>query len=231
MIEGVTACIVTRGDHDLDPIIYSLADAGIPLIKIWDNSKREQNLEVYGRYALIGETDSPLIYVQDDDCVLPTESIQGIIWESDSGASVHGQLVCNMPPRFRHGFYDEHSLVGFGACFHRSLPFVAFDRLWKWQVARGKERGIDLEELAADKSPMMHQALELAHDPKYWPFNFLRTCDVLFTALTPHVIVDEPYENLPWAEDDDRMYRQPGHAAERSKMLEMAFRVKDAASE
>jgi hypothetical protein len=58
-----------------------------------------------------------------------------------------------------------------------------------------------------------------------------QTCDVVFTALTPRALVDVPYENLPWAEDPDRMYRQPGHQAERGKMLELAFRARDAASE
>ncbi len=57
--------------------------------------------------------------------------------------------------------------------------------------------------------------------------HFLRTCDIVFTALTPHAIVDVPYKNLWWAEDESRMYRHPEHFAERKRMLEFALQVRD----
>lgn len=217
---GVTAIIVTRGDHELGQIIDSVPE-GCEVI-VWDNGAKRassfiarspevpidfevDDLAVYGRYAAIEYASNPLIFVQDDDCVLPRESIEEIVWQSDSGSSAYGQLVCNMPSRFRHGFYDEHALVGFGACFHRDLPEMAF-RQWDFLP-------IGTEGLGSDTD------------------FFHRTCDVFFTALTPYTLVDVPYENLPWAEGDDRMYRKPGHQAERSKMLELAFRVKDVADD
>lgn len=54
------------------------------------------------------------------------------------------------------------------------------------------------------------------------PVSFHRTCDVAFTALTPHSFIDVPYRNLPHAYDPERMYRQPGHLAERWRMLKIA---------
>ena len=213
---SVTAIIVTRGDQDIGEILDSIPSEWETIV--WDNSVKlafryqppwcEQevlpgsDLSVYGRYAAIEYAGSPLIYVQDDDCVLPRESIGEIVWQCDSGSSEYGRLVCNQPAVFRHGFYDEHALVGFGACFHRDLPKMAF-RQWDFLP-------IGTEGLGSDTD------------------FFHRTCDVFFTALTPYTLVDVPYENLPWAEGDDRMYRQPGHQAERSKMLELAFRARDA---
>ena len=201
---NVAACLVTRGDVKLHRILDSLTDEGIEEIVVWDNSQR-QDLGVYGRYAAIAETDAPLILVQDDDCVLPPESIEEIMWTSDSGGSAYGQLVCNMPQRFREQpMYanGDTALVGFGACFHRDLPERAFRQ---WDHVAISDDGLN-----ADTA---------------W---FHRTCDVLFTALTPKVLVDVPYENLPWATDESRMYRQNGHTAERKRMLELALKVRDA---
>jgi hypothetical protein len=203
--------IPTRGDQDLTPILESY-DGIADEVLIWDNSKR-QDLSVYGRYAMIEEARNELILTQDDDCVVSDPRVIVDEWkrvehfnlERHPGMPYDHHVVCNMPSRFRHGFYDEHALVGFGACFHRDLPEMAF-RQWDFL-------SIGTEGLGSDTD------------------FFHRTCDVFFTALTPYTLVDVPYENLPWAEGDDRMYRQPGHQAERSKMLELAFRVKDVADD
>lgn len=93
--------------------------------------------------------------------------------------------------------YSDSALVGFGAIFNYLLPRKAFDRFF-----------------AGD-----------AH--KVSDADFFRTCDVVFTALTPRVLVDAPYRNLPWAEGADRMYRTEGHVEERTRMLELARAVRD----
>jgi len=49
-----------------------------------------------------------------------------------------------------------------------------------------------------------------------------RCCDVIVTALTPRQIVNVPKTNLPWAEDADRMYKQPTHFGERQHVLKLA---------
>lgn len=109
-----------------------------------------------------------------------------------------GSVVCNMPERFRP-HYPDSCLVGFGAIFDRDLPDIAFDR---FEMAYPSE-GCDA-------------------DPTW-----RRTCDVVFTALTPRVLVDAPYMDLPWATGDDRMYRRPSHVGERQRMLDLARAVRD----
>ena len=65
----------------------------------------------------------------------------------------------------------------------------------------------DLPDLSFSKLPME-------------PADFERTCDVYFTALADRRLwVDLPYENLPWAEGADRMYRQADHVGSRAKAL------------
>lgn len=54
-----------------------------------------------------------------------------------------------------------------------------------------------------------------------------RTCDIVFTALTPRVLVDVPYVNLPWASDSNRMWKQAQHIEERQRMLELTLKVRD----
>lgn len=213
---NVSAIIVTRGDVDLTEPVHSIRKTGIRDIIVWDNSREwksaddpylrfvgSQDLAVYGRYAAIQYARYDLIYVQDDDCVVPPSSITEIIWASENSSSEFGVLACNMPSEFRHSFYEDHALVGFGACFHRSLPEKAFARFF----------GSDTGNLITR---------DLLH--------YYRCCDVVFTGLTTRTLVDVPYENLPWASAENRMWKQPEHVAERARMLELVKGVRDASS-
>lgn len=188
--DQVSAVLVTRGDVDLQPILETLPFRNVI---VWDNSQR-QDLAVYGRYAAIDEALFDVVYVQDDDVILPADSIEALL-----AAYEPGHVVCNMPERFRHDFYDDHALVGFGAIFDRDLPRAAEARF-----------------LAANYT------LDTRH--------FHRTFDVVFTALTPRILVDVAYAQLPWAEDASRMYRQPNHVGERQRMLDLALQVRDQAA-
>lgn len=189
----VSAVLVTRGDVDVLPVIESLACFAEVLV--WDNSC-ETDCSVFGRYAAIPRAKHAVVYVQDDDCVLEPEAFRLLLagYEPDL-------LVANMPGEFRHRFYDDHCLVGFGALFDRALPARAFDR-WYHAARHG----------------LITYNLDV----------FKRTCDVIFTALTRYVLVDGPKVNLPWANDDSRMWKQPDHVGERTRMLELARRVRDA---
>lgn len=208
---NVSAIIVTRGNVGLDEIVRSFPSEWEVIV--WDNSRKAQppnwwkqmkdpphivfcgadDFAVYGRYAAIAYATNDLIYVQDDDCVLADP--RQIVDEYEEG-----YVVCNMPANFRaRHFYDEHSLVGFGACFHRDAPARAFDRFRSLAWGQGPE---DSEWLR-------------------------RTCDIVFTALTPRVLVDVPYDDMPWASADNRMWKQPTHQEERSRMLELVLQVRD----
>lgn len=225
----ISAVIVTRGDVDLTRIIGSLPDEWEKII--WDNgakscyqvpdppivtsygiirnsrlSEQVPDLSVYGRYAAIEHAHGDLIYVQDDDCVVSDP--EQIVWESDSGGSEYGRLVCNMPPQFRHDFYKDHALVGFGACFHRDLPEKAFNHPGLlWRTVASVDPGPNISDRADGF--------------------FNRTCDVVFTTLTPYTLVDVPVKNLPWASDENRMWKQKEHFGERKRMLELALKVRN----
>ncbi len=176
----VSACLVTRGNVPMQPIMSSLAGIADE-IDVWDNSF-EQNEGVFGRYLSIERASHEVVFVQDDDCLLPSESIRAIL-----SAYEPGRIVANMPDEFRKNYTDS-CLIGFGAVFDRDLPEKAFARFG----AGGRKRP-----------------------------------DVVFTTLTPFTLVDVPFEHLPYAFADDRMYRQRGHAAQRHRTLAKARRVRD----
>jgi hypothetical protein len=229
---GVSAIIVTRGDVDMIPVLDSLPVAWEKVV--WNNGNgtirvngqqvwgvTAGDISVYGRYAAIGYASHELIYVQDDDVVVSDPQAIVDAWHRANAkdlleafsqlqpgdvveATDETFVVCNMPPEFRHDFYSDHALVGFGAAFHRDAPDRAF------ALMMGGEDIVP---------PFFTDG---------WVETFNRCCDVVFTALTPRVLVDVPKQNLPWAEDYSRMYRQPNHTTERMQMLELARRVRDA---
>ena len=187
--EDVSAVLVTRGDVDLSEILYSLPFTDVV---VWNNAQR-LDTKVYGRYLAIEEVENGVVYVQDDDVVLAPEAFETLLDAYESGV-----LVANMPEIFRHSFYVEHCLVGFGAIFDAGLPeeaFLEFDSYFSQHFRRGE--------------------------------SFLRTCDIVFTTLAERKLVDVSYRELPWHHADTRMYRQEDHVASRMQMLEAAIAVRD----
>lgn len=203
----VSAVIVTRGNVDLTPILESLPAHWERVV--WDNGRQictrysyaetayliesyeAQDLSVYGRYAALQFTEHPVTYVQDDDCLVSRPEV--LAW-----AFTGMNVVCNMPERFRHDFYVDHALVGFGAVFHRDTAIEVFSR---WQ-AHPKTPSLD-ERIVQDGA------------------------DVIFTTLAGRrTLVDVPHEDAPFASDPDRMWRQPDHVRNRTKILELARMVR-----
>jgi hypothetical protein len=208
---SVSAIIVTRGDVDLAPVLHSFFNEWE--ILVWDNGvghlrvypphegpplgprlidsyrlTAAEDVAVYGRYDAIEYATNDLIYVQDDDCVVSDPQALVDAWLE--AAHFNDHVVCNMPPEFRHEFYEEHALVGFGAVFHRGAPARAF-------ASFGAYGSLVTREV------------------------FNRTCDIVFTGLTPRVLVDVPFENLPHAYHETRMWKQAGHQAERVRVLDL----------
>lgn len=231
----VSAIIVTRGNVDLQPVLDSLPSGWEQVV--WDNGgavsiydpaapgcfahDSVRDLSVYGRYAAIEYASHDLIYVADDDVIVsdPQAIVRAWIEERDSylveDSNTVSQewvppfLVANMPQEFRHEGYTDSCLVGFGACFHRDLPERAFERYYEAYVnhllLRGSFNG-------------MWKGEEV----------FNRTCDVVFTTLTPRVLVDVSKTDREFASDSNRMWKQPQHYGERVRMLELARQVRDA---
>jgi hypothetical protein len=129
MTPPVTAVIVTRGDVDLAPIVESL----IWPHAIWDNA-RLHDWGAYGRYVAATLVKSPLIYVQDDDCIVPPDVQRALLAEHEPGV-----LVSNMNPNHNAGM-PLLALPGWGAIFDRHLPAVAFE---KWAAAEPDDDGSD----------------------------------------------------------------------------------------
>ena len=105
----VSACLVTRGNVDLEPILATLPYDDVV---VWNNSERE-DLGIYGRYAAIAEAKHPVIFTQDDDLLVTCH---------DQLANHYrpGRLVCNYPHPW------DIPWVARGALFDRDLPERAF---------------------------------------------------------------------------------------------------------
>jgi hypothetical protein len=73
--EQVTACLVTRGDVDLQPILDSLI---FDKVIVWDNSI-SPDWKVAGRYMVALEAETRLVYWQDDDTIVPQETQEGLL--------------------------------------------------------------------------------------------------------------------------------------------------------
>lgn len=236
---NVSVVIPTRGNVSLDPIIDSFpADWEIV---VYDNGRgkahriepgRRRNwwaydaaanglpdLSVYARYAAIEYATHDLILTQDDDVIVSDPQAIVERWVTEACGRItpglerlaengpllaEDHVVCNMPQEFRP-HYPDSALVGFGAAFHRDAPARAFGRYEAFVQEKGQG------------------AFTGCAGP-----TFNRTCDVVFTTLTPRVLVDVPKENLPYATGDDRMYRQAEHVGERARMLELTRKVRDA---
>lgn len=113
----VSACLVTRGDVDLAPVLATLPYDDIV---VWDNSKR-RDLGIYGRYAAIEEAKHDIIYTQDDDLIVACHDQLADQFQQLAKTGGPG-LLCNYPEPW------DIPWVARGALFHRDLPERAFAR-------------------------------------------------------------------------------------------------------
>ncbi len=131
----LSAVVVTRGNVSLEPILDSFTAAGIFDFTVWDNSRRPDDLGVFGRYAALPECGRDVVLVQDDDVILTVATIEAL-----AAAYEPGRIVANMPERFRK-FYTDSCLVGFGAVFDRDLPAWAFSSFaLRWGIDKADKR-------------------------------------------------------------------------------------------
>ena len=221
---SVSAIIVTRGNVSLRESMEALPEEWEKLVwcngtglyrwredisgsaqepATWQPSVPDRSdWTVWGRYRAIDYAANDLIYVQDDDCVVsdPYAIVHAFLIATGRDGHEPNTIVCNMPQRFRHDFYEHHGLVGFGAAFHRSTPGVAMKR---WYETKKEPPGLNGE----------------------WGW-ISRTCDIIVTGLSPLVFVDIPYIDRPYASDPDRMWKQPTHQAERKRMLDTVLKIR-----
>lgn len=136
-ISEVCAVLVTRGDVDMAPII---AELPYEEILVYDNSQRPIDFKVFGRYMGILETSKPIIYFQDDDCLVRNHAA---LLDAYKPGHVVGNFRDDVA---RYKFYEDTTLLGWGSLFDRGLPFDAFFRYaryhpldWQFMTGLGAE--------------------------------------------------------------------------------------------
>lgn len=124
--KDISACLVTRGNCDMQPILDTLPYDDVV---IWDNSKRPVDLKVYGRYAAIQEAKNMWIYFQDDDVIFTEHDalIRHYNRCSDGGNRLWAHAANDAHGPNRAG-YDDLALSAAGAILWRDLPSIAFSK-------------------------------------------------------------------------------------------------------
>ncbi len=130
----VTACLVTRGDVDLEPILNTFPDYA--QVVIWGPDQPE--FHVFGRYIAIDGAWTDVVYTQDDDCIFRH----------------HEELLERYEPwrvvaNYGHGEnpdgYDDMALVHGGALMDAAMPMQAFKHyLDRWPLDEGFFREADM---------------------------------------------------------------------------------------
>jgi len=142
---NVSVCVATRGDVDMEPVLESFPDDWETVV--WDNGREVCEIDgsvsvpvrdkgPHARFAAIKYASHDLIFVQDDDVIVSDPGLIVREWlDILEGYDRDDVVVCNMPPEFRQ-HYPDSSMVGFGACFHRDAPELAFRRWDEFGFAR-----------------------------------------------------------------------------------------------
>lgn len=84
--DQVTACLVTRGDTDMQPILDTLP---YKHVIVWDNSERE-DVKTFGRYRAMFEAPTDLVYFQDDDCLFTRHAELMAAYQPGTTTAVYG---------------------------------------------------------------------------------------------------------------------------------------------
>lgn len=130
--DDVAAILVTRGDVEVEPIMSSLVFGEVI---VWDNSTRPVDLGAFGRYEAIAETERPVVFFQDDDCLMTPEAQHQLVAGYEDGF-----FVSNMNPNHNGGLYPLLALGGWGSLVRRDLPG---DALSRWRDAYPADYGSD----------------------------------------------------------------------------------------
>jgi len=129
----VTAVLVTRGDVDLDEILDTLI---FDEVIVWDNSERP-DWKVAGRYLAALESNTDLVYFQDDDTIVPEETQLALLDEYTTQ-----DIVANWGHGDDHGGYDDLPLVCGGAIANKS---ACWDAIWRYGAVHGLDQAFMYE--------------------------------------------------------------------------------------
>jgi hypothetical protein len=115
----VTACLVTRGDVDLRPILDTLIWDNVV---VWDNSVREDR-KTAGRYYAAAGAKTPVVYYQDDDVLVPRSTQAALLDAYEPGIPTAVYAHGDTP-----GGYEDVMLVGAGALVPKALAWQGLHR-------------------------------------------------------------------------------------------------------
>lgn len=132
----VSACLITRGDVDLEPILETLP---YDEVLVWDGRERDEHPGTFGRYELMREATWDAIYTQDDDCIFREHDKLADRWKHKWGiTAVYGH------GRNPDGLADV-ALVHGGALIDRDACLASFDLyLDRWPMDEGFYREADM---------------------------------------------------------------------------------------
>ena len=206
---NVTACLVTRGNVPMDPILETLPFAKV---LIWDNSTREYDLKVYGRYEMAQHAETEWIAWVDDDVVF-TE------WDALLEASECDTFVSNNAHGPNHGGYNDLALQAAGAIIPKSMIQSTWDRWW---------RRYPVSTLLPQHQNTMRATLPSAiRGQVTFRDGVLYEADFIFGVLCERwKQVDLPYTRL-YADDDSRLCRQPWQETLKLHMTNLAREIRD----
>lgn len=129
----VSACLVTRGNVPMEPIVETLG--WCDEVHIWDNSKFV-DMKVFGRYcAAFDFTKHETIYFQDDDVLFYEHAKLVSAYEPDvfTANNAHGP---------NHGGYNDMALSAAGALVTKRLIEQAWNSWWEVYPTSGKDDGV-----------------------------------------------------------------------------------------
>lgn len=117
--DRVSACLVTRGNVPLDPILETLK--AYDEIVIHDNSKEARDEKVAGRYRAAARARNDVVYFQDDDVIFTHHA--ELLAEYEPGV-----LVANDAHGPNPGGYDDLALCAAGSVVDSTLVLGALHR-------------------------------------------------------------------------------------------------------
>ncbi len=178
--DKVSAVIVTRGNVDLQPILDTLPYEDVV---IWDNSLRDDDLQILGRYQALFLCKHDIVYFQDDDVIFTAHDQLLAAYES-------GKITANMDkPWIDACGYHDMVLLGAGSVADKELFWPPLDQYIR---THGLDRDVLLEP------------------------------DFIVGTMLPWKRVDLGYTAREFADDPERLYRQPWQAEAKDRVRSRA---------
>lgn len=116
----VSAILVTRGDVDTSRVLEAMSMFNDTVV--WNNSEREGNMRLFGRYVAMEECERSTVYFQDDDIFVPQTTMEALLEAYEPGV-----IIANMSEGWASGRDMLDAVqIGAGGLMDASIPVRAF---------------------------------------------------------------------------------------------------------